>query len=232
MIADALRAEIERCSIELRSNNPLFSRAVEGSLRPEHIATYLASIHELIVHTPIHMLRARELATERGDAQLARHFDARRGEEHGHEAWAERDLGRVVAMQRAPVARETTPAMRAHITYVASVIEADPRHYLAYMLVAEYVTVLLGPEWLEILERRCGIPRTSMTVVGNHAELDKEHTEESFEAIDDLVGDPRQLSPMREVVRRSMQLFDSFCADVVARTDRMLMERTAHAPAA
>ena len=52
---------------------------------------------------------------------------------------------------------------------------------------------MIGPRWLALLEERCGVPQSSMTAVGNHVELDREHAEEGFAVIDDLVGDPKML---------------------------------------
>jgi hypothetical protein len=70
-----------------------------------------------------------------------------------------------------------------------------------------------------------------MTVVGNHAELDLAHTQEAFDHIDELVGDPRLLPELRAVVVESLRLFNAFCSEVVAVVDAELAS-DAHAPAA
>jgi hypothetical protein len=53
-----------------------------------------------------------------------------------------------------------------------------------------------------------------MTVVANHAELDREHVQEALDEIDELVGDPRKLPRMRAVLLESMTRFDRFCAEI------------------
>lgn len=232
MIAAALRVEIERHAERMRRDNALLCRAAAGRLAPEHVARYLASVQQLVLHTPIHLAAARRRATDLGRPQLAEHFAHKLGEEHGHDAWAERDLQRVSPLQRVPSRVDAAPAMRGLIDYVASIVDRDPALYLAYILVAEYVTVLLGPEWLHQLEARCGIARTSMTVIGNHAELDKAHTQEAFDHLDELVADPRALPALRQVVAESLRLFDAFCTEVVELTDRQIAASIAHAPAA
>jgi pyrroloquinoline quinone (PQQ) biosynthesis protein C len=83
-------------------------------------------------------------------------------------------------------------------------------------LFAEYLTVLLGPPWLALLEERCGIPQSSMTVIANHAEEDRHHVEEALDEIDALVADPRKLRRMREVLLDSCGHFDRFCEEVTA----------------
>jgi hypothetical protein len=216
MIADALRLEIERYAAGVREHNPLFVGAAAGRLHAGHLARYLANVHELVLHTPRYLHRARLGALAHGDAELARHYAQRLTEEVGHDAWAERDLQRVATLAGGAAARpEVVPTMRELLDYLARVIDEDPALYLAYILFAEYLIVLLGPEWLALLEARCGIPRTSMTVVGNHAELDREHTEEAFERIDALVADPLKLPRMREVLTGSIARFEAFCREIV-----------------
>jgi pyrroloquinoline quinone (PQQ) biosynthesis protein C len=214
MIGEALRAEIESYAATMRRSNPLFTNARNGTMTADTVARYLASIHYLVSYTPICLARARDRATVLGDDRLAAHYQLKRGEEAGHDAWAERDFERVSMQARRPVAREAMPAIRALIEFLARTIDEDPALYLAYILFTEHLTVLLGPEWLALLEEHCGIQRTSMTVVGNHVELDKAHVEHALEEIDDLVGDPRKLPRMREALRTSAAFFDEFCAQV------------------
>ena len=111
--------------------------------------------------------------------------------------------------------------------------ERDPTLHLSYMLFAEYFVALLGPEWLKLLEERCGVARSSMTFVANHAELDRDHAEEAFDLIDELVSDPRKLAPMRQVVVETIAAFDDFCDEMVRAADEVIRERSlANAPAA
>ena len=165
MIADALRCDVESYAARMPRTNPLYFRAARGELTPRHLTRYLASVHYLVTHTPIHLSWARREAEARGDRALAEHFSHKLVEESGHDAWAERDFERMRTASQGAASLEPCPAMRRMVGFIASVIEAEPRHYLAYILFAEYLIVLLGPTWLALLEERCGIPRTSMTVM-------------------------------------------------------------------
>lgn len=220
MIADALRCDVESYAARMPYDNPLYYRAERGELTPRHLARYLASVHYLVTHTPIHLLRARAEAKARGDVPLSEHFAHKLGEEVGHDVWAERDFERMRAASAHAATLEPCPAMRRMVDFIAQVIDDEPRYYLAYILFSEYLIVLLGPTWLHLLEERCGIARTSMTVVANHAELDREHTEESLDVIDELVSDPHDITPMRRVMQRSIECFDRFCVEVLAEVDR------------
>jgi hypothetical protein len=213
MIAVALKVQIERYAAEMPSSNPLYFMAANGELTNPQIARYLANIRYLLDHTLPLLTRAIERSTELGRPDLVAHYRQKLDEEVGHELWADRDLRRVGAtLSSAPL--DVVPAMHETIAFVERIIDEDPTLYLSYILLAEYLIVLLGPRWLVLLEERCGIPRTSMTVIGNHAELDRAHVEEAFERIDELVLEPTKLPRMREVLAESIQNFARFCEEV------------------
>ncbi len=212
MIADALRAEIETFARKKCRENLLFRMAEEGTVDTACIRAYLTNLHHLLRNTPICLVRARKLAIARGDQKLAEHFRHKLIEEAGHFRWAEDDLASLPATVGA--APGVLPSMEHHIAYIVRIIDEDPSLFLGYILFGEYFTVEIGPEWLRLLEERCGVPRTSMTAVGNHIEIDQGHVEEALEHIDDLVGDPRMLPRMREVLRESMDNFYAFCTEL------------------
>jgi hypothetical protein len=214
MIGNALRVEIERNADRFRATNPLLARAREGTLGAAAISRYLTNIRELLKATPPSLMRARDRARSANDEALADFYAQKLGEEIGHDEWATNDLERV-SSQTLIVSDETVmPSIGAIIEFQCATIDEDPALYLAYTLFAEYVTVLLGPSFLEYLATRCGIPQTSMSVVAKHAITDQEHVEETLDSIDELVGDPRKLARMREILERSIQLFERFCAEV------------------
>ncbi len=214
MIGDALRARIETYAASSKERNALFTSAAKGTMTAEHVTLYLANVRALVAHTPLHLARAREAATIRKDYALAAHYDERIREEDGHEAWAVEDLAKV--SQRAKNGRtDVLPSMRGMLEYIESVIDEDPTLYLAYIMFAEYLIVLVGPDWLDVLEERCGIPRSAMTVIAKHAELDKTHVQEALDKIDDLVAAPEKLPALRRVLEGSIAQFDRFCEELV-----------------
>ena len=157
---------------------------------------------------------ARDRARQVSDEPLALHYQRRLGEEEGHEVWAERDIQRVSGATVRQINSQIVPAMDGLLGYLAETIDKDPTLYLSYILFAEYSTVLLGAPWLALLEENCGIPRSSMSVIGNHVELDREHVQHALDCIDELVGEPRKLPLMREVLTETLRFFDRFCAEI------------------
>jgi hypothetical protein len=219
MIGDALRLEVERYASRARRTNPLYVRAREGSLRPRHVAAYLAGIHYLLLHTSVHLSLAIARATERGEMELARHYAHKLDEEVGHEVWAERDMERLARTSVEATCPGVHQSVKDMVAYVEDVIHDDPSLYLAYILFMEYVTVILGPEWIELLDSRCGIPRSSMSVVDKHAALDRDHVDEGLIIIDALVGDPKKLPKMREALLGAAKRFDQFCRGTLEDSD-------------
>lgn len=230
MIGDALRLEVERYAARARRTNALYVRAQEGTLGPKHLTAYLTGIHWLVLHTPLHLNVAVARANELGDAALARHYVHKLEEEQGHHAWAENDLERMALA--APRSIGVHPSMKELVAYIEGLIQDDPTLYLAYILFAEYLTVILGGEWLSILEARCGIPRASMSVIDNHATLDREHVGEGLAVIDSLVADPKKLPRMREALLGSARRFDAFCRGALEDSDAPERLEVARAPAA
>lgn len=215
MIADALRADIETYARHARKTNPLFTRAADGSLLPAHITHYLSNIHHLVAQTPPNLRRAEARARAVGLGELATHYGVRLSEETGHEEWAVDDLAALRAAAPGPGVR-LEPALVQLLGYLHEIIDEEPTLYLSYCLFAEQLTVLLGGDWLALLEERCGIPRAAMTVVDRHVELDIHHVEEALESIDALVVEPRMLPRLREVLATSIQYFDRFCRQIAA----------------
>lgn len=230
MIADVLRADVERYAAGMPRHNPLYMGAAEGRLTPAMAGYYLFNVRHLVRHTPAHLERARARALALGDRALATYYAKKHAEEQGHDRWADRDLERLSDGFGASPRGEHSPGLLGLLRLIETTIDRDPTLYLAYILFAEYLIVLLGPEWLELIERRCGIPRSMFTVIDNHVELDREHTEEGLEAIDALVTDPAKLGPMRAVLRETFTCFDRFGADVVARGARSEVPCTTSSP--
>ena len=214
MIGNALRIDIEKYASELSRRNLMFATTQAGTLTRDMIRRYLASLRYMLALTPVHLTKAARRARELGDEPLAKHFEHKLVEEIGHDAWAEQDL-RSLEAERAARTPDVTNAARELGAYIDRAIEQNPLCYLAYIAFAEYITVMKGPEWLDLLETRCGIPRSSMTAIDKHVELDREHAEEGFAVIDDFAVEPQILPAMRQVMADSMAYFDAYCAEAV-----------------
>src|SRR5262249_23738884 len=153
-------------------------------------------------------------AEELGRTELAQYFEQKRQEEVGHDRWADNDI--VMLRGMFGVGPTVTPAtsITELLGYLRDLITDEPANYLAYILFVEYLTVLVGPEWLKLVEERCGIPMSAMTVVGNHIDLDKTHVVDGLREMDQLVGHASSVEPLRDALHASMKYFDGFCSEM------------------
>jgi hypothetical protein len=210
MIGNALRMDIEVYAGQF-DRKALMETTRAGKMTRDMITRYMTGLHFLLTLTPVHLTKARERARALGDENLAAHFQHKLEEEVGHDAWAENDLRRLDSKR--PPRADLMDSAKALARFIESTIDEHPALYLAYIAFVEYVTVIKGPEWLALLEERCGVPRASMSAVGNHVELDRDHAEEGFAVMDDLVTDPRMLPAMRDALARAMAHFDAYCVE-------------------
>lgn len=216
MIGNALQAEIQDHAYRMKRTHPFFLKVEDGTFPAESVALYLASMKVIIGATERCFHRARIAAGDRGDQPLADYYGTKCEEENGHDQWAEADLESVVRLKGAVRPTAITLSAESLIAFQQEMVDEDPALFLVYTLFTEYLTVLLGPEWLAFMEERCGVPRTSMTVVVNHAELDQQHVVDVIDAIDTLVTDPAKLPRMREVLHRTIAQFETFCTEVMS----------------
>jgi len=213
MISDVLRTRVDQYVTELRSS-ALLQQANAGALRPSAIASYVEGLRYLTKET-VRLLRlAAEQAAQAGDAELAAHYQKKVREEVGHDRWAENDLrklARTFALSEAP---QSSRALQELTRRLHVLIEARPVSYLAYLLLVERMTVMLGPEWLTSLDRACGVPIDHLTVVKNHVELDQEHVDDGLEEIDRLAQDG-DLAGMLATIDESTALISAFLHEVL-----------------
>ena len=163
MISNALRTDIEAWTGR-KHQNALFAAASAGQLTKPMVTRYIANVTQMIRLTCPNLELARDGARARGDEPLAHHYQVKFDEELGHAVWGESDLESLTSLSAAPDT-SITPAFRELAALLVRGIAEDPSTYLCYLAFTEYVTALVGPEFLEIVEGRCGVPRSSMTVI-------------------------------------------------------------------
>ena len=211
----ALKRDIEAYALGMRSSR-LMTLAREGRVTKTTVERYLFGILYLIRHTPEHLTLARRYAVARREHELARYFELKAADELGHDRWAEADIASI-GIDRVNLPPPKLPGSIVALgDFLRETIQDDPARYLAYVLSAEYFTVLMGPEWVHTLEERCGVPPDSLTVIERHVELDKFHVAEGSSEIDRLIREPARLDRLRETLHASMRHFSAFCDELAA----------------
>ena len=213
MSARKLTEDIEAFAARMRQSR-LMLQAQQGRVSRKTVERYLRAIHYLVRHTPVHLELARKRAEFLCETELAGYFERKAGEESGHDRWAEADLVALGAsLDGGAVSVSSVVALE---KYLRKIIEEDPGRYLAYILFAEYFTVLMGSEWVQTLEQRCGVPPRSMSVIERHVDLDKGHVVDGIREIETLISDPERLERLHETLEQSMRYFAAFCDELAA----------------
>ena len=213
MIVDELKERIESYARDVELSHPLMLRARAGTLTPHEIAAYVSNMRYSMRCIYRHLVAARDRAEQLGLEVVAEYFSRKFDEEYGHDAWAEEDLARLSADYRTGEF-SPTPTMVEFMDYLTETVQNDPRYYLAYTLFLEYLTVLAGPQFLAAIEEHCGIPKSHMSVVSKHVELDKHHVDEALEEMTVLTRGVDRAG-MAETLARSMDFFSRSCTEVM-----------------
>lgn len=213
MISNALRTDLEAW-LGRKHENPLYRRAADGTLTHAMMTRYIANLTHMIRFTGPHLQAARDLARSQGNEALARYYAEKIGDEVEHHTWGEEDLESLTQLSAAAAHTSITSAMHEFAALVEDGLHEDPANYLCYIAFTEYVTSRLGAEFLDLVESRCGISRSSLSIIDKHVELDVEHAEEGFAVFDDLVTDPRKVAPLRRMLARIFETWDRHAAEV------------------
>jgi hypothetical protein len=207
-ISTQLKQEVEAWVSEFRHGT--LPKLKARRLSPRFVAWYLESLRYLLSHTEPNLELAAHRSLEGGRDDLAAYFRRKACEEHGHEAWAENDLSNfptsLRGMAPAPAIVELAELQRA-------LIAEHPMCYAVYALWVEYLTVLLGDEWLAMFSDS-GFPPTGLSAVANHLEADRDHVAFAFGQLDALWRDEPSITTLRSVVQRGGRLFVRFCDEL------------------
>jgi hypothetical protein len=213
MISEVLCAEIEAFADRALSSSVAAVKVRSGELKPQAVANYLASLSFLLERTIGHLRAAAAGAERAGNSELAEYYRQKVREEVGHHRWADEDLQMLKGAFGNGLNGAILPSMLEFSHRLDQSISTGPKRYLAHVLLAEYFTVLAGPEWVRLLRENVGIPSNALTVVSRHVELDATHTEEGCQEIDRLL-DPDDLADLRDALAVSIEMMGRFLDDV------------------
>lgn len=204
---ELLTKQIESFFRDLKTHNPFYKSVFSGTVEKEQIVQMLRDLTFLTANTPKHLKAASAEAKRRKDKNLANYFAAKAGDEDGHDKWGENDVKSLTGSSgEEPVDASVSSGMRLLVRGNREMIGQDPFKYFVYILFAEYFTVHGAPEFLKAVKASCGIPEEYMSIIANHAELDKLHVREWEEELKSLgshgFSDADFQAAMREVCER------------------------------
>jgi hypothetical protein len=211
-VGDRLKFTIEAWVDDFRLT-VLKELAQRSTLPPRFLARYLESLRYLFVHSERSLIIAAQRSRELGRDELAAYFAGKAHEEDGHATWAEDDLAHLPVAAREDVT--PAPAIIELVRLQRTLIAKDPMCFAAYALWAEYMTVLLGDEWLAILSA-CGYRPTQVSAVSKHLEADREHAAHAFEELSRLWTGLPSMGVLEDAIKQAGQTFEQFSCELMS----------------
>jgi len=202
---------------EQQRQSPLIELARRGELTPQALALYLTSLQELFIQSQANLREAGTRAAAQGRSALAQYFREKARDELGHEQWAASDLAKLPG--RVTHGRAPGRGCWRLSELQRQLLDEDPLCFAVYVVWAEYLTVLLGEEWLAALAVS-GYERSGLSAVSNHVEADRDHASHGFAALDALwTGEPA-LKCLMASLERAERVFEEFCLEICQESQR------------
>ena len=216
-LSSQLKTSIEHWVENLRRTSQLGALTKSGKLPPRALAFYLEGLRHLWQKSPLNLQLAARKSRELGLTELEEYFELKVREEKGHDMWAVDDLSRL------PHAASDGVQQSASIVRLVelqrALIAEHPVCFVAYVLWAEYFTMLLGDEWIAALGAS-GYAPDQLSGIVKHVDADREHAPHGSTEIDRLwLGQPDRHA-MLQVVERASRIFEDFCAEICNEAQR------------
>ncbi|RYZ90116.1 MAG: hypothetical protein EOP04_04905 [Proteobacteria bacterium] len=197
-----LTTQIENFFNTLKTSNTFYKTVFDGQIDRQSVAQLMLDLTYLTSHTPIHLKSAILQSELRGDTVLANFFREKIVEEVGHDQWGKKDLKKITSNKQSYDKGKVSPRMIEMVDENLKMIDEDPYQHFIYILFAEYFTVVGTPSFVKAVQASCGIPPEYMSIIINHAELDKNHVQHWSEELDALGPNRLKLDEYVAVMKR------------------------------
>lgn len=200
---------------KMKTENVFFQSVYGGQVTVPEVATFIRNLTYLTQHSQLVLRLAVASAKEKGDDHLADFFVKKIADEDGHHKWGEMDFESIKKQFKVPAAADQIKdEMKSYVEDVQTMVKEDPYQLFVYILFAEYLTVVGGPDFLKAVDKACGVPKEYMSVIGNHAEIDREHVNDWAKESVELGLTEKDFERCRKVLDRVMGNYDRFCSSI------------------
>lgn len=202
MFSHSMKEMVNDFCRDFIKESKLFELGRKNGLTKYHLATYLKNIEFLFSQNAADLYHASFIHQDR--PVLSSFFKHKWIEERGHDAWARNDL------KKLDVSSEILDEMKALTSFLTKTMKTSPHCYLSYLYFAEYMTIILGPIWLDLLNQNMNTKREDVTALGNHIELDVDHYQEVGDFIDELNLSELQRSQISDFYNELAEKYNAF----------------------
>ncbi len=178
MFSEKLKEMVNEFCDDFIENSKLFELGRRNGITKYHLAAYLKNLEFLFGQNAQDLHRASLLYE--GKTLISAFFKNKWIEERGHDAWARNDLKKIDASSA------VCAEMRELTSFLTQTMQTAPHCYLCYLYFAEYMTIILGPIWMDLLHQNLDARKEDVTALTHHIDLDVDHYREVGEFVDQL----------------------------------------------
>jgi hypothetical protein len=208
-IADELKAFIEKYAQNIKVNSLLFEKSKTGELTREQVGLYLFNLYFILSQATVRTETALKVARSRGLDKLALFFEDLIEFEKGHDEWAVDDLDKFGFDELLLDSFTIVPAMKEISAFMHELAQRRPHSYIACHFYSAYIALLIGPEWLELLQLNCGISVTEVSIMQKYQLFDEEYNFNDFSKVENFTDglDVVRVVSDLEIINKLFTLF-------------------------
>ncbi len=208
-LGEELKIIIERYAQNIKEHSTLIEKAKQGTLRREQVGLYLFNLYFILSHSPVHTYNAMKVAQKKGWSDLANFLQELIEFEKGHEDWAVDDLENFGLDEMLIEKFSIVPAAKELAGYLHEVSQRRPHSYVAYHFYSAYMALLIGPEFLNLLQLNCGISMSEISIMTKYQLLDDEYNFNDFAKVENFTDglDGNRVVADLEVINKLFTLF-------------------------
>lgn len=203
-------------SSSLLSDTKFYSGSLQSDQQSPALQRYLLGAKFLILQTKPNLLLAARESQRRNLGDLSNYFIEKISEEEGHEQWAEEDLLYLKKRTQLPDFEYTSDALEQMMAIVRDAITEEPRLYLAYIYLAEAITVQVGSVWIPEGTRAGHFRSDEVSVIAKHVVLDQDHVRENLQAMGYWLKEEGLTGPAQRFVEQCLSLYWRFITSLDA----------------
>ena len=208
LLSQSLKKRVDFYCDQFKLNSILFKMGRERKINFYHAASYVINLEHLFFNNANDIQEAAKHYAH--DQRLAAYFYEKWNEEKGHDGWARADWVRMSKEKNLLSKPHVLTEMLELTSFLRETMLKSPYEYIAYMFAAEYMTPILGPIWMEILDSNLGIKNSQVTALTKHIELDAGHAMEVGEFLDSLRLSPKVSSELLVFIDNLFEKYNNF----------------------
>ncbi|MEO5969905.1 MAG: hypothetical protein ABIQ95_08255 [Bdellovibrionia bacterium] len=210
MLSEKVKERIEDYSKVMLKSNPFAIAAREGRLTEKNVVVYLTNLMWIFKQHSYKIEHASKRAKAMGLNQISDFMADKYVEELDHYQWPQEDLKSLGVTANIARPEGITSSAVQMISFLDELIERNPSLFIVYMALLEYFTVLAAPEFLQNIEKKCGIPASHFTAISKHVVADEKHVLEGFQMIGAFASSRENAIDVLATLEQSIVLVDDF----------------------